>query len=77
MRQILTTPDSLTNDLLILISLVIGERTELQQLQEVYQILDTEPYLNQKRGQTRHSRGPVHESSVSCVTPSERNLSLR
>ena len=32
-----------------------------------YQILDTEPYLYQNRGQTRHARGPVHESSVSCI----------
>ena len=38
---------------------------EQQQLQGMYQILDTEPYLNHNRGQTRHARGPVHDSSVS------------
>ena len=43
-----------------------GDRTKQQQLQGVYQILDTEPYLYENRGQTRHARGPVHDSSVSC-----------
>ena len=41
---------------------------EQQQLQEVYQILETEPYLNQNRGQTRHARGPVHNLSVSYMS---------
>ena len=44
-----------------------GERPKQQQLQGVYRIVVTEPYLNQNRGQTRHGRGPVHESSVSCI----------
>ena len=30
----------------------IGDRTEQQQLQRDYQIVATEPYLNQNRGQT-------------------------
>ena len=49
---------------LIVSTCFIGERTEQQQLQGVHQILDTEPYLYQNRGQTRHSRGPVQDSSV-------------
>ena len=34
----------------------------------MYQILDTQPYLNKNIGQTRHARGPVHKSSVSYRT---------
>ena len=44
-----------------------GDGTEQQQLQGVYQILVTEPYLNQNRGQTRHARGPFYDSSVSFM----------
>ena len=46
---------------------IIGERTVQQQIQGEYQILDTEPFLNQNSGQTRHARGPVYESSVSYI----------
>ena len=51
----------------------IGER---QQLQGVYQILDTEPYIYQNRGQTRHARGPVHESSVLQMSPKSKRPGL-
>ena len=44
--------------------LIIGERMEQQ-------ILDTEPYLNQNRGKTRHTRGPVYDSSISFMKVSK------
>ena len=52
-----------TLKLLVVSTCFIVERTE----QGVYQIVDTEPYLNQNRGQKRHARGPVHDSSVSYI----------
>ena len=34
----------------------------------VYQILDTEPYLNQNRGQIRHARGPRFICFINIVS---------
>ena len=48
---------------------IIGNGTEQQQLQGVYQILDTETYLSQSEDRlgTLEARGPVHHASVSFI----------
>ena len=52
-----------TLKLLIVSTCFIEERNGQQQLQGVFKIVVTEPYLNQNRGQTRHAR----DSSVSLI----------